>query len=105
MREGQTRALGALAGIALLGGGTFRKEDIRTAMANADTIRRCEDLISQLVANDLLIEMPSEDSVIYRFVEDSIPAYLWLLTTHMGDGKVVDAASDPDLPMEQTVRS
>jgi len=109
VREGQTRALGALAGTALLGGGSFRKEDIRTAMANSDTIRRCEELIAQLVASDLLIEMPSEDSVIYRFVEDSIAPYLWLLSTHIGDGKTLDAASDPDLlesiPVEQTVRS
>ena len=109
VREGQTRALGALAGTALLGGGSFRKEDIRTAMANSDTIRRCEELIAQLVASDLLIEMPSEDSVIYRFVEDSIAPYLWLLSTHIGDGKTLDVASDPDLvqsvPVEQTVRS
>jgi hypothetical protein len=108
VREGQTRALGALAGTALLGGGSFRKEDIRAAMANSDTIRRCEELISQLVASDLLIEMPSEDSVIYRFVEDSIAPYLWLLSTHMGDGKPSDIASDPDLaqslPVEQIVR-
>ena len=60
MREGQTRALGALAGTALLRGGSFRKEDIWTGMANSDTIRRCEELIAQLVASDLLIEMPSE---------------------------------------------
>ena len=109
VREGQTRALGALAGTALLGGGSFRKEDIRTAMANSDTIRRCEDLIAQLVASDLLVEMPSEDSVLYRFVEDSIAPYLWLLSTHMGDGKTVDVASDPDLvqslPAEPTGRS
>ena len=108
VREGQTRALGALAGTALLGGGSFRKEDIRAAMANSDTIRRCEELISQLVASDLLIEMPSEDSVIYRFVEDSIAPYLWLLSTHMGDGKPSDITSDPDLaqslPVEQIVR-
>jgi hypothetical protein len=109
VREGQTRALGALAGTALLGGGSFRKEDIRAAMANSDTIRRCEDLIAQLVASDLLIEMPSEDSVIYRFVEDSIAPYLWLLSTHMGDGKSSDIVSDPELaqslPVEQIVRS
>ncbi|HEY4276542.1 MAG TPA: ATP-binding protein [Rhizomicrobium sp.] len=108
VREGQTRALGALAGTALLGGGSFRKEDIRAAMANSDTIRRCEELIAQLVASDLLIEMPSEDSVIYRFVEDSIAPYLWLLSTHMGDGKPSDITSDPDLaqslPVEQIVR-
>lgn len=109
VREGQTRALGALAGTALLGGGSFRKEDIRAAMANSDTIRRCEDLIAQLVASDLLIEMPSEDSVIYRFVEDSIAPYLWLLSTHMGDGKPSDIVLDPELaqslPVEQIVRS
>ena len=38
-----------------------------------------------------------------------IAPYLWLLSTHMGDGKTLDAASDPDLvqsiPAEQTGRS
>jgi hypothetical protein len=42
-------------------------------------------------------------------VEDSIAPYLWLLSTHMGDAKTLDAASDPDLvqgaAIEQGIRN
>jgi Cdc6-like AAA superfamily ATPase len=94
VRDGQIRALGTLAGTALVSGGTFRRDDLRASMASLDSIQRCEELIPGLVASEVLVQREQEDVKTYNFSEESVAPYLWLLwmATHLRDGKTADMA-------------
>jgi Cdc6-like AAA superfamily ATPase len=94
VRDGQIRALGTLAGTSLVSGGAFRREDLRASMASLDSIQRCEELIPQLLANDVLMERQLEEIKTYQFSEESVAPYLWLLwmATHLREGKTTEVA-------------
>jgi hypothetical protein len=94
VRDGQIRALGTLAGTALVCGGPFRREDLRASMASIDNIQHCEELIPGLVASEVLLEGQQEEVKTYRFSEESVAPYLWLLwmATHLREAKTPDMA-------------
>ncbi len=80
MRGDRSSLLGAVAGASLLSGGSFRMDDLWVSIVNAESVRRCEDLIADLVAAGILIEGNSEDGRLYEFSEDGVAAYLWLFS-------------------------
>jgi Cdc6-like AAA superfamily ATPase len=72
--------LGIIAGVSLLSNGSFRKEDLWASTISAESARRCEDAIGDLMRAGLLLESNLEEGHLYRFSEDGIAAYLWLLS-------------------------
>ena len=85
----RSSALGVVAGVSLLSSGAFRVGDLWAAAVNAESARQCEDLVAELVKAGLLIETNLEDGVSYRFSEDGIAAYLWLVSV---EAKLKEAA-------------
>ena len=72
--------MGIVAGVSLLSNGTFRMEDLWAATVNAENTRRSEEAVAELTRTGLLIETRLEEGRVYRFSEDGIAAYLWLLS-------------------------
>jgi Cdc6-like AAA superfamily ATPase len=78
MDEGHVGAMGALAGACLSAGNSVRRADLRDAIAALDGHYRADDIVSQLVARDMMVASMHEGVETYRFTEDGIPPYLWL---------------------------
>jgi hypothetical protein len=72
--------LGIVAGVSLLSNGFFRIEDLRAPAVSADGLRRCEELVAEMVGTGLLIENNLAEGRVYSFSEDGIAPYLWLLS-------------------------
>ena len=84
--------LGVVAGVSLLSNGAFRMDDLWASTVNAEHARRCEEAVADLVRVGLLIENQLEDGRVYRFAEDGIAAYMWLLSV---EGKLREAPPEP----------
>jgi hypothetical protein len=79
LRRGAHRALARVSRHAMLAGGRFSRQDVHSLHAPADAAR-CEALIESLAREGFLIEAADEEfGRRYSFLEESIPAYLWLL--------------------------
>ena len=91
-----TPYMGIVAGVSLLANGAFRMDDLWASTVNADNARRCEEAVAELMKVGLLLEIQLEEGRLYRFAEDGIAAYLWLLSV---EAKLRDAegqkAADP----------
>src|SRR5262249_61512298 len=87
-----TPYVGSVAVVSLLSTGAFRMEDLWAPTVNAETARHCEEAIAELMKVGLLLEIQLEEGRLYRFAEDGIAAYLWLLSV---EGKLQDAAMRP----------
>lgn len=72
--------LGSVAGTSLLSNGSFRMEDLWVSGPGAERSREFEAIVGDLVRQGLMVETQLEDGRVYRFSEDGIPAYLWLLS-------------------------
>lgn len=84
----KTPYLGIVAGVSLLSNGFFRMEDLWASTVNAENARRCEEAVAELIGAGLLLEHQTEEGRLYRFAEDGIAAYLWLLSV---EAKLRDA--------------
>jgi hypothetical protein len=81
VREGAHKFLGPLAGVALSTAGEFNKDDMSTLFAGPESLARCEKLIEHLAIAGVLIEAREHESQrSYRFIEESVPSYLWIFT-------------------------
>jgi len=87
-----TPYMGIVAGVSLLSNGAFRMDDLWASTVNAENARHCEEAIAELMKVGLLLEIQLEEGRLYRFAEDGIAAYLWLLSV---EGKLHDAAARP----------
>lgn len=87
--------LGVVAGVSLLSNGSFRIGDLWAAAVNAESARQCEALVADLTRAGLLIESDQEDGASFRFSEDGIAAYLWLLSV---EAKLREAEEPEALP-------
>ena len=78
--KGLHKSLGRLARETLAVGGQFADAEIDALHRNPEAAARCRSLIDSFARDGGLLEI-SEDELgrRYRFVEESIPAYLWLL--------------------------
>jgi hypothetical protein len=96
----KTALLGSVAGTSLLSNGSFRMEDFWVAGTGAERSREYETIIAELVRQGLMVETNLEDGRVYRFSEDGIPAYLWLLAAEARLRAAERAASPkPKLPV------
>ena len=90
--------MGIVAGVSLLSNGAFRMEDLWASTVNAENARHCEEAIGELMKVGLLLEIQLEEGRLFRFAEDGIAAYLWLLSV---EGKLRDTdtqkAAEPSL--------
>jgi Cdc6-like AAA superfamily ATPase len=78
--EGAHRVFGALAGAGQLTGGRFDKDDIRAVQANSSA--DCQALVERFASEGVLITaIADEFGRHYAFIEESVGAYLWLLST------------------------
>ncbi|MFN3514871.1 MAG: ATP-binding protein [Phenylobacterium sp.] len=74
------RFLGILAGAAQAAGGQFNLDDI-SALCQGEDVARCKALVEHLADSGLLIEADEDEfGPCYRFMEESVPSYLTLLS-------------------------
>lgn len=78
MNESMRRTLGLLGGASLFTGGRFARADIDALYSDAADAVRCDELIAALAAQTTVIEVNNEFGAGYRFVEGSVPVYLWV---------------------------
>lgn len=76
--EGMRNILGLLAGAALFSGGRFSAGDIDALYTNPADAAKCKGLISNLASHKVLVEANDQLGKGYRFLEGSVPAYLWI---------------------------
>ena len=80
VRRGRLAALGALAGAAQSTGGWFTLDEITDVHADPTGIAQARTAAEQLAAEQILIESREDEfGRAYRFIEPSVPIYLWLL--------------------------
>ncbi len=80
VQKGSLGALGALAGASQTTGGIFSLDDISALHADPINVAAAKSLIERLPADDVLIETLEDDTGrTFRFREDGVPTYLWLL--------------------------
>lgn len=80
VRKGRLAALGALAGAAQSTGGWFTLEEITAVHADPVGITEARQAAERLAAEHMLIEVREDEfGRAYRFIEASVPIYLWLL--------------------------
>lgn len=100
VRSGSLQLLGALAGSARLSSIRFDASDIAALYPGADSVARLKALADDLVARDLLL-LVGEDEIgpFYRFAEEGVPAYLWVLAMQerLFEGQGAGAASELEM--------
>lgn len=79
-RAGQLQLWGALAGAAQLSGGDFDADEIAGLADGIENAERAKRLVDMLASKNALIARRDELPLSYRFLEESIPPYLWLLS-------------------------
>ena len=94
IRKGHLTALGVLAGAAQTTGSWFTLEDIATTHADVATIESAKTIVDRLAADGVLVEKREDEfDHSFRFIEPSVPVYLWLLAAR---GQFFDHAQ-PDI--------
>jgi hypothetical protein len=96
LRRGAHKALLQISRHAMLAGGRFSRQDIQSLHSAADAAR-CEAVVEALAREGFLIEATDDEfGRGYSFIEESIPAYLWLLAAQERfQGHVAPAAAPP----------
>ena len=90
IKKGLLAPLGALAGAAQSTGGAFTCDDISAMQADQAGVATARSLVDTLsAAGQLLAAQDEEYGRTYNFVEDTVPAYLWLLSV---EGRDIDGA-------------
>lgn len=93
VRSGMLGALGAVGGIAQSTGGAFTEDDIGSLRGEPESIAKAKSLIQQLATAKALVEAHDDEfGRQYRFTEDSVPVYLWLLSAQHRQGGAQEAA-------------
>jgi AAA domain len=80
-RDGTHKLLGPIAGVAQFSGGRFTAEDIARVFPSREFSERCRARIDRLADDHLLVEAVADEfGQHYRFLDETMPTYLWLLT-------------------------
>ena len=80
IQDGSHKILSSLSGFAQLGGGSFTLNDIASVASSVELANRYRALIAKLADEGVLIQRQDDEfGVSYRFLEGSVPIYLWLL--------------------------
>ena len=104
VRDGSYKLLSGLSGAAQLGGGVFSLNDVASIWPAVEGAARYRSLVEKFVAEGMLIERHQDElGECYRFTEDSVPIYLWLLAAQArlleGDGAGSDAPQRRGAPV------
>jgi Cdc6-like AAA superfamily ATPase len=76
---------GSLAEVAQGRSGSFRQDDVSALARNDTEAGKLRGAVDVLAADGVLIERYDDDlGVAYRFVEDNVPSYMWLLQARNG---------------------
>ena len=71
-----------------LSGGAFSIDGLASAWPGPEGVARTHSLVKKLAAEGVLLErVEDEFGATYRFAEDSVPIYLWLLAAHARFGE------------------
>lgn len=90
IKRGLLAPLGALAGASQSTGGAFTCDDISAVDADQAGVIAARALAEKLAdAQQLLVAQDEEFGRTYRFMEDTVPSYLWLLSV---EGRALDGA-------------
>ena len=99
VQKGMLGPLGALAGAAQSTGGLFSAEDISALHADPANITAARGLADRMATEHVLIESRDDEfGRSYRFFEDSVPVYLWLLAAQGRFFEGRDAANRDEAP-------
>jgi Cdc6-like AAA superfamily ATPase len=80
LQEGGAVLLGGLSNLAQLGGGAFSVDDLASTWPGPEGAAHAPSLVKKLAAEGILSECREDEfSATYRFAEESVPIYLWLL--------------------------
>jgi hypothetical protein len=80
VQQGAHLLLGPLAGTAQLTGGVFDQSVLKSLWPDSDRAAKARSLVDRLATQNVLLQVQEDDSGRrYRFVESSVPPYLWLL--------------------------
>ena len=104
--EGMRNILGLLAGAALFAGGRFSAADIDALYTNPADAAKCKGLISNLASHKVLVEASDQLGKGYRFLEGSVPAYLWITVARkrfLKSQKTAASEPSPEAPAETAV--
>ncbi|HEV2363419.1 MAG TPA: ATP-binding protein [Caulobacteraceae bacterium] len=97
--EGLLKALGALAGAAQTSAGQFTLEDVTGLFATAEEIASCRDMTERLAREHVLLEARDDDTGRhFRFLDETVPSYLWLLAIHARDAEETEPVADHPTP-------
>jgi hypothetical protein len=81
-KNGVRQILGMLSGASMFNGGRFDVSDIDVLYPSAANAANCRDVIEELTAKGILIEaIEDEYGRAYRFQEEAVPPYLWILAS------------------------
>ncbi len=81
IQEGARSVLGGLSNLAQLSAGAFSIDDLASALPGPEGVARTHSLVNRLTAEGVLLERQEDEfGASYRFAEDSVPIYLWLLS-------------------------
>ncbi len=79
-KNGVRQILGMLAGASMFNGGRFDAADIDVLYPSAANAANCREVIEELTAKGILLEaVEDEYGRSYRFQEEAVPPYLWIL--------------------------
>ncbi len=98
VRNGAHLILGALAGRAQVSAGVFKADDMQAIYPKPDQQASCEKLVDSYAdPQGLLQVVDDEDGRAYRFREESVMPYIWLLSTQalFANSAAPDQASSP----------
>jgi hypothetical protein len=80
IQDGSHKVLCNLSGFAQLGGGAFTLNDVASVASSVELANRYRALVEKLASEGVLIQRHEDEfGVSYRFLEGSVPIYLWLL--------------------------
>jgi hypothetical protein len=104
IQEGAHRFLGPLSGAAQPLGGQFDINVIHDLWPEADRAAKAQGLVDGLAAQNVILQAEhDENGRRYRFLEDSVPAYLWLFAARENSAEREDRSRRAAQPSAASV--
>src|SRR5205085_6769144 len=99
VQQGAHLLLGPLAGAAQLTGGVFDQSVLKSLWPDSDRAAKARSLVDRLATQNVLLQVQEDDSGRrYRFVESSVPPYLWLLAARDSFLESEESLEAPEKP-------
>jgi hypothetical protein len=99
VQQGAHRLLGPQAGAAQLTGGVFDQHVIKSLWPDSERAAKARSLVDRLATQNVLLQVQEDDAGRrYRFVESSVPPYLWLLAARDNFFEAEESLEAPGKP-------